>query len=183
MAARILFTALIASAIAGSTVFAQAEAPKPAAISVEGESPEAPTAPVTMPASAATKEAPPAKEKSEEEAAFDDAVDVAKKAGEIGDEGQAFLLYTDALLNLRKIHGKYPDFMPNKVNAKIKEVQDLLKSLEDAKCVSLQEEKAGRFRYLVWKRQLLILNKLDALENAVRRNDASLDDIKDKLRI
>ncbi|MDP8248755.1 MAG: hypothetical protein P9M00_11495 [Candidatus Tritonobacter lacicola] len=183
MTGRILLTALIASAMAVSTVFAQAEAPKPSAISVEGESPDAPAAPVTMPASTATKEAPPEKEKSEEEAAFDDALDVAKKAGEIGDEGQAFLLYTDALLNLRKIHGKYPDFKPDEVNAKIEEVQNLLKSLEVAKCESLEQEKEGRFRYLVWKRQLLILNKLDTLENAVRRSDENLDDIKDKLGI
>lgn len=183
MFGRVLVITFIASALAVSAVFAQAEAKKPAVISAEGEISDASAAPVTITASTATKKAPPAKEKPEEQAAFDGALDTARKAQEIGDEGQAFLLYTDALLKLRKIHGKYPNFKPDAVNAKIKEVQDLLKSVEDAKCESLQQEKEGRFRYLVWKRQLLTLNKLDNLEKAVEKNADMLEELKDKFGI
>lgn len=158
--------------LAASSVFAQSTAPE----RVRARS--AAKRPAAEPVRVLTK-----KEKSEAEEAYRQSLEVVSRAREIGDEGQAFLLYTDALLKLRKIHGQYPAFKAKEVDAKIKEVNSLLASLEDAKCQNLEDEKAGRFRFLVWKRQIMMLDRIDKLQATAESNTEMLEEIKDKLGI
>ena len=152
---------------------------------IGGKAPKAdkPAARSVKPVSAKPIQVLPAKEKAEVQENYREALDIVSKAKDIGDEGQAFLLYTDALLKFRKIRGEYPDFKAKEVEAKVKEVNSLLKDLENVKCQSLEDEKAGRFRFLVWKRQILILDRIDKLQEETEKNADMLEEIKDKLGI
>ena len=177
MSMKAVVISCIVAALAATTSIAQSTAPE----QVRGKaSAVKPAAPARAPAS--TKPLPAAK-KAEAEADYRETLDIVGHASEIGDEGQAFLLYTDVILKLRKIRGQYPDFKAKEIDAKIKEVSSLLVNLEDAKCQSLEDEKAGRFRFLVWKRQILILDRIDKLQKASENNNEMLEEIKDKLGI
>lgn len=184
MSMKMVMLSVLVGALAVSTAFAQSAAP----VQIEGKAPKAdnpgtPAARSVKPVSAKPIQVLPAKQKTEEQEEYREALDIVSKAKDIGNEEQAFLLYTDALLKLRKIRGEYPDFKAEEVEAKVKEVNSLLKDLEDVKCQSLEDEKAGRFRFLVWKRQILILDRIDKLQEETEKNADILEEIKDKLGI
>ena len=95
----------------------------------------------------------------------------------------AYCLYDSAVTRLNGIKGKYPDWNREKVMKQIKLTLDAKKRLEGNTTKKLEEMKQGRFRYLVWQRQVLILDRLsklmDKLEKMEEEQDENQEIIKD----
>ena len=88
----------------------------------------------------------------------------------------AYCFFDEAITRLNGIKGKYPDWNREKVIKQIKMVLDTKKKLEGNTTKELEEMKQGRFRYLVWQRQVLILNRLSKLMDKVEKIEEELDE-------
>ena len=122
---------------------------------------------------------------------FRSAIDLIKEGNKYlkqGDEERAYDLYDGAITILNGVKGKYPDWHRDKVMKQIKLTLEAKNKLEDSTTRTLEEMRQGRFRFLVWQRQRLILKKLNDLAERLEKvyddvdeNNKYIKDIRDVL--
>lgn len=81
-----------------------------------------------------------------------------------GDDANAYCLYGEAVYRLNSIAEKWPDWNRDAVAKQLKNITDVSDKLTAVTCKNLEQMKDAQFRLDVWKRQVLILNKLDKIE-------------------
>jgi hypothetical protein len=128
-------------------------------------------------AGADSKEKPAAKEFKR----ATELIDKGNEALKAGNQEDAYCLYEEARLALNAIKGKYPTWQTDKVQKQIKLLLKTQSKLEAGVCAELNQEKESRFRYNVWKRQVLILRKLDQITETIAIMNKDLDDVHDRV--
>lgn len=81
-----------------------------------------------------------------------------------GDDANAYCLYGEAAYRLNLVAEKWPDWNKDAVAKQLKNITDVSDKLTAVTCKNLEQMKEAQFRLDVWKRQVLILNKLDKIE-------------------
>ncbi|MEJ2744772.1 MAG: hypothetical protein P8123_03660 [bacterium] len=100
-------------------------------------------------------------------AEYQKALDVIKEGNAAkakGDSATAYCLYGEAVYRLNHIAEKWPEWNKGVVAKQLKNITDVSDKLAAVTCKNLEKMKEAQFRLEVWKRQALILNKLDKLE-------------------
>lgn len=97
-----------------------------------------------------------------------------------GDDANAFCLYGEAVYRLNFIAEKWPDWNKDAVARQIRNITDVSDKLTAVTCKNLEQMKESQFRLDVWKRQALILNKLDRIEKKLDDADSEYWDKWDK---
>ncbi len=92
-----------------------------------------------------------------------DAIKAGNEARTKGDDAGAYCLYGEAIYTLNLIAEKYPDWNKEVVAKQLKNVTDVSDKLTAVTCKNLEQMKDSQFRLEVWKRQVLILSKLDKI--------------------
>lgn len=122
---------------------------------------------------------PPAEKAHPALAEFNAAVEAIRKGNEAqtaGNQDDAYCYYDEAVMRLNGIKGKYPDWERDKVMKQIKNVLDVKEKLVAVVCKDHEEMKQGRFRFLVWQRQVAMLRKLDVIAEKLERMEKEIDD-------
>lgn len=131
-----------------------------------------------------------AAEKKEAPEDYQRAIDAVKEGNEAkkkGDDAAAYCLYGEAIYRLEHLSRKYPNWEKELVQKQIKNITDVTDKLTAVTCQNLEQMKESQFRLAVWKRQVLMLDKLnkimerlDYLERQYwERDDKYIKDIRD----
>ncbi|MDD5557841.1 MAG: hypothetical protein PHN82_11455 [bacterium] len=117
-----------------------------------------------------------------------DAIQRGNEAQLQGSPDDAYCLYDEAIMRLNGLKGRYPDWEREKVLQQIKNVLDVKEKLVAVVCKDHEEMKQGRFRFLVWQRQVamirrldVVLEKLDQIEKDVEENRRDIMDLRDRI--
>lgn len=89
-----------------------------------------------------------------------------------GDDANAYCLYGEAVYRLNHIAAKWPDWNKDVVAKQLNNITDVSDKLTAVTCKNLEQMKEAQFRLAVWKRQVLILNKLDKIEKKLDEADS-----------
>jgi hypothetical protein len=90
-----------------------------------------------------------------------------------GDSATAYCLYGEAVYRLNLIAEKWPEWNKKVVAKQIKNVTDVSDKLTTVTCKNLEKMKEAQFRLEVWKRQVLILNKLEKIQKMLDELDSA----------
>lgn len=122
-------------------------------------------------------------ENKEASAAYQKALDIIAEGNTAkakGDDANAYCLYGEAVYRLNLIASRWPDWNKDVVAKQLKNITDVSDKLTAVTCKNLERMKESQFRLAVWKRQVLILNKLDKLEKKFDEVDSEYWDKWDK---
>lgn len=117
---------------------------------------------------------------------FEKATDVIKKGNEAlkkGDDENAYCLFEEGVMRLESLKARHPSWEPDLVQKQIRNTAEVKDKLVAATCKNLEEMKEERFRFMVWRRQVVMLKKLDEiqalLEHIEEQQDEDHEDIRD----
>lgn len=123
---------------------------------------------------------------------FSQATEVIKAGNEAlkkGEEDNAYCLFEEGVMMLNEVRSKYPDWEQGTVMQQIKNTLEVKDKLVATTCKNLEEMKEARFRFMVWQRQVVMLRKLDLVQEQLNRmekiqdkDDEYIKDIRDALR-
>jgi hypothetical protein len=123
---------------------------------------------------------------------FSKATEVIKSGNEAlkkGQEDNAYCLFEEGVMMLNEVKSRYPDWEHDLVMKQITNTLEVKDKLVASTCKNLEEMKEARFRFMVWQRQVVMLRKLDLIQEQLDRmeklqdkDDTYLKDIRDVLR-
>lgn len=114
---------------------------------------------------------------------YQKALDLVKAGNEAkakGDDASAYCLYGEAVYRLNLIAEKWPEWNKEAVAKQLNKITDVSDKLTAVACKNLEQMKEAQFRLEVWKRQVLILNKLDKIQKMLDEVDSEYWDKWDK---
>jgi len=122
---------------------------------------------------------------------FQKATEVIKSGNESmgkGDQDSAYCLFEEGVMRLNRIKDQYPEWEKDTVMKQIKNTLEVKNKLEATHCQNLESMKEANFRFNVWRRQVLILRKLDdgleilkRMEEVQDKDDEYIKDIRQRL--
>ncbi|HOE26265.1 MAG: hypothetical protein IT574_01725 [Candidatus Aureabacteria bacterium] len=125
-------------------------------------------------------------------AEFSKAAEVIKAGNEAlqkGDEANAYCYFEEGVMRLNELKSRFPDWERDTVMKQIVNTLEVKNKLVATTCQNLEEMKEARFRFEVWQRQVVMLRKLDLIQEQLNRmeklqdkHDEYIKDIRDTLR-
>lgn len=122
---------------------------------------------------------------------FSKATEVIKAGNEAlkkGEDDSAYCLFEEGVMMLNEVKSRYPDWEQDTVTKQIRNTLEVKEKLVATTCKNLEEMKEARFRFMVWQRQVVMLRKLDLIQEQLDRmekvqdkDDKYIKDIRDKI--
>ncbi len=123
---------------------------------------------------------------------FDKATEVIKAGNDALTKGQdetAYCLFEEGVMKLDSLKSRYPGWEPARVAKQIKNTLEVKEKLVATTCTNLEQMKEARFRFMVWQRQVVMLRKLDLIQEQLDRmekvqdkDDEYIKDMRDVLK-
>jgi hypothetical protein len=105
-----------------------------------------------------------------------------------GEDDTAYCLFEEGVMMLNEVKSKYPDWERDTVLKQISNTLEVKDKLVATTCKNLEEMKEARFRFSVWQRQVVMLRKLDQIQEQLDRmeklqdkDDEYIKDIRDRV--
>lgn len=126
------------------------------------------------------------KEAPEEFAKATEVIKAGNDALKKGEDDNAYCLFEEGVMKLDTLKSRYPDWERDTVMKQIRNTLEVKEKLVATTCKNLEEMKEARFRFMVWQRQVVMLRKLDLIQEQLDRmekvqdkDDRYLKDIRD----